>query len=80
MKGIDAQYEIRIEGHLAPHRLRHFEGMTVRQDARGRTVIVGRFRDQPALYGLLNWLQSLGITLLSVRRLEGSDVRNQEGS
>jgi hypothetical protein len=79
MKGFDAQYEIRIEGHLAPRRLRHFEGITVRQDAGGRTVIVGRFRDQPALYGLLSWLQRLGITLLSVRRLEGSDISDEEG-
>jgi len=63
-------YEIRIQGHLAPHRLRPFEGITVRHDAGGETVIVGFFRDQPALYGLLNWLHRLGATLLLVRRVE----------
>jgi hypothetical protein len=70
MKGNLLRYEVRIQGHLAPHRLRHFEGATVRQEADGETVIVGCFRDQPALYGLLSWLQRLGITLLLVRRVE----------
>jgi len=63
------QYEIRIQGHLAPQRLRHFEGITVRHEAGGDTTIVGCFRDQAALYGLLSWLQGLGITLLLVRRV-----------
>ena len=64
------RYEIRIQGHLAPHRIRHFEGVTVRQEADGETVIVGCFRDQPALYGLLSWLQTLGATLLLVQQVE----------
>ena len=62
-------YEIRIQGHLAPHRLRHFEALEIRQEANGETVIVGYFRDQPALYGLLSWLQRLGTTLLLVKRV-----------
>jgi hypothetical protein len=65
------RYEIRIQGHLAPHRLRHFETVTVHQEASGETVIEGSFRDGPALYGLLNWLQRLGVTLLLVKRVEG---------
>lgn len=72
MKESSLRYEIRIQGHLAHHRLRHFEGLTAREEAGGETVIVGCFRDGPALYGLLSWLQSLGITLLLVRRIEES--------
>jgi hypothetical protein len=64
------RYEVRIEGHLAARRLRHFEGLSIDHESRGETVIVGCFRDQPALYGLLDWLQGLGATLLLVRRLE----------
>ena len=71
MKETPLRYEIRIQGHLAPHRLRHFEALTVHQEASGETVIVGCFRDGPALYGLLSWLQRLGVTLLLVRRVEG---------
>jgi hypothetical protein len=70
MKEAGLPYEIRIEGHLAPRRLRHFEGVTVRQEASGETVIEGCFRDQAALYGLLSWLQRLGATLLLVKRLQ----------
>jgi hypothetical protein len=65
------QYEIHIQGHLAPHRLRHFEGLTVHHDTGGETLIAGCFRDQAELYGLLGWLQRLGATLLLVRRVEG---------
>ncbi|MEJ2733999.1 MAG: hypothetical protein P8189_10610 [Anaerolineae bacterium] len=64
------QYEIRIQGHLAPRRLRRFEGLTIRHDTGGETVIVARFRDQAALYGLLSWFQRLGVTLLLVRRVK----------
>ncbi len=62
-------YEIRIRGQLAPRRLRHFGGLVVRHEPDGETVISGRFRDQPALYGLLSWLQKLGVTLVLVKRV-----------
>jgi hypothetical protein len=64
------RYEIKVRGHLAPRRLRHFAGLTVRQQPNGETVLVGCFPDQSALYGLLSWLQDLGATLLLVERVE----------
>jgi hypothetical protein len=71
------RYAIRIQGHLATRRLRHFEGITVRQDDCGDTVIAGCFRDQSALFGLLNWLQSLNVPLVFVQRLEGTSVTEE---
>jgi len=68
-----ARYEIRIEGHLAAHRLQAFEGLAVTHLPHGDTELMGRFTDQSALYGLLNWLQDLGTPLVSVRRLQGTD-------
>jgi len=65
-------YEIRIQGHLAPRRLRWFDGLIVRHEPTGETVIVGPVRDQSALYGLLNWLHNIGAVLLSVGRLATS--------
>jgi hypothetical protein len=62
-------YEIRIRGHLAPHRLGCFESFVIRRQPDGDTVLVGSVRDQSALYGLLSWLQDLGVTLVSVQRL-----------
>jgi hypothetical protein len=67
-----AAYEIVAKGHLAPHRLRRFEGLTVTHQPSGETVLVGSFPDQSALLGLLNWLHDLGIALISVKRLEGT--------
>lgn len=72
MKEAPLRYEIRIQGHLSPRRLRHFEGVTVRAEAGGETLIVGCFRDQAAVYGLLSWLQRLGVALLLVRCVQES--------
>ena len=66
-------YEIRTQGHLAPHRLRGFDGLTVTHQPNGETVLVGPISDQSALYGLLNWLHDLGAPLVSVRRLKGGE-------
>ena len=66
-------YEVRIQGHLALRRLQHFAHLMVRQEPGGETVIAGHFRDQAALYGLIAWLQRLGVTLLLVRRLGTGD-------
>lgn len=80
MNEAPSSYEIRIQGHLAPRRLRWFEGLAVRQEPNGETVIVGPVRDQSALYGLLNWLHNIGAVLLSVRRLEGADMSEEDGT
>lgn len=79
MKQSMQRYEIRIRGHLSPQRLRHFEMVTVRQEAGGETVILARCRDQSALYGLLGWLQRLGVTLLHVRIEEESCCASDRG-
>ncbi len=66
-------YEIVIQGHLAPHRFRQFEALAVTYNADGKTRLVGSLPDQAALYGLLNWLRDLGVVLVSLRRLEGTN-------
>jgi len=65
-------YEIRVQGHLSPQRLRGFEGLTVSHQPNGETILTGVFPDQSALLGLLNWLHDLGIVLVAVERLERS--------
>jgi hypothetical protein len=64
-----AKYEITVREHLSPHRLRWFEGLVVDHRPSGETVLVWSAQDQTALYGLLNWVQSIGATLISVRHL-----------
>lgn len=66
-------YEIRVQSHLAPRRLCCFESLTITHRPYGETSIVGTFRDQSALFGLLNHISDLGVTLLSINRITKSD-------
>ena len=70
-----SQYEIRIQGHLEPHRLDSYQPLTIAHLADGGTVLVASVRDQAALYGLLNHIYRLGVTLLSVNWVSGPDGR-----
>ena len=67
-------YEIRVQGHLDDRRACCFEGLTILHQTNGETVLKGPVRDQSALYGLLSWLQNMGVPLLSVRQLTEEEV------
>ena len=43
-----------------------FEGMDVRSDRPGETVIAGPVADQAALHGLLEKIRDLGLSIISV--------------
>jgi hypothetical protein len=45
-----------------------FEGLQVRRDQAGQTIIAGPVVDQAALHGLLAKVRDLGLPLLLVRR------------
>ena len=59
-------YEIRIRGHLDESWTDWFDGMTIRHEDNGETLLTGTLPDQAALHGLLNRLRDLGIQLISV--------------
>jgi hypothetical protein len=61
------QYQICLEGKLDDRWLRWFEGLEINANADDHTIIRGEF-DQSALHGLLNRIQDLGVTLISVQR------------
>ena len=63
------QYEIRIEGHLAPRWAAWFDGLTLSTEDDGTTRIHGPVADQAALHGLLQKLRDLGLALISVRQI-----------
>jgi hypothetical protein len=63
-------YEIRVKGHLAPDWSDWFGHLALRHYANGETVITGPVRDQAALFGLLIKMRDLGLTLISVNRIE----------
>jgi hypothetical protein len=59
-------YEIKVQGHLDAHWVDWFEGLTLEHDADGATVLSGPVLDGAALFGLLERVRDLGLTLISV--------------
>ena len=63
-------YEIRIKGHLDRRWIARFDGLSMRLEADGTTVISGPVPDQAALHGLLQRVRDMGLPLVSVVRIE----------
>ncbi len=63
-------YEIRIRGHVSAHWQSWFEGFTLENLPNGDALLTGPVADQAALYGLLNRLRDLGVTLIALRCVE----------
>lgn len=61
-------YEIRVEGNITERWSDWFEGLTICNDPNGETTLSGRLCDQAALFGVLNKIQALNLTLISVNR------------
>jgi len=64
-----AGYEIRIKGRLSDSLSGAFEDFTASVRP-AETVMRGELRDQSELHGLLDRIQSLGLELIEVRRLD----------
>ena len=67
------QYQIAIQGYLHPRWSEWFDNLTIRQEPDGTTILRGPVTDRAALYGLLNKLRDLGLTLLSVEVLSSEN-------
>lgn len=63
-------YQIRLEGHLDRQWTDWFDGLTITLEEIGDTLLTGPVVDQSALYGLLKKARDLGMSLVSVVRLE----------
>lgn len=71
-----AVYRIRVKGHLPPEWAEWFDNMTIALEPDGNTILSGPVMDQPALHGLLIKVRDLGLTLISVDRVEEDDVES----
>jgi len=67
-----ARYQIQVRGALDPRWSAWFDQLAISHDAEGNTLLAGLVIDQAALYGLINRLRDLGLTLLAVARLPPS--------
>ena len=63
-------YQIRVRGHLNQEWSEWFDNMTITLESNGDTILVGRVVDQAALHGLLIRVRDMGLTLISVNRVE----------
>ncbi len=63
-------YQIKVEGHLNLNWSEWFEDLTLTHDPNGSTVLTGNVVDQAALHGVLVKIRDLGLTLISVQRIE----------
>ena len=69
-------YQIRVKGHLSDNWVTWFEGLIIRREEIGETVISGALPDQTALHGILMIIRDLGLTLVEVKCLDcDSDSR-----
>lgn len=64
--------DIRIAEQLDESWRSWFEGLAVESDERGARL-VGTVADQAALYGLLNKVRDLGLSLVAVRVLDDNE-------
>jgi hypothetical protein len=63
-------YRIRVEGHLDKKWSDWFDGFAITPQANDRTLLTGPVADQCALHGLLAKIRDLGLSLVSVERVE----------
>jgi hypothetical protein len=67
------RYRIELEGRLESRWTNMFDNMELNY-AQGRTIISGLVPDQAALHGLLVRIRDLGLVLISLQRIEPSDL------
>jgi hypothetical protein len=76
-----ARYEIRVRGRLGEKLAASFGGFDAEVEP-AETILRGPVQDQAALHGILEQIESLGLELVEVRRIDrrGSPINgNSEG-
>ena len=67
-------YQIRVKGVLDSGWSAWFDGLTVASQPDGETLLAGLVADQAALHSLLAKIRNVGLTLVSVMRVEDGDL------
>ncbi len=66
-------FQIRVKGHLNDQWSDWLEGLKMELCDNGEMILAGNIVDQAALLGVLNKLNRLNLTLLSVTKVDQSD-------
>jgi hypothetical protein len=59
-------YQVRVHGQLSETMLTAFPELRAQVQG-AETVLAGQLPDQAALFGVLGWIEALGLELLEVR-------------
>ncbi|MEZ4657975.1 MAG: hypothetical protein R2911_10415 [Caldilineaceae bacterium] len=65
-------YEIKLRGFLAAHWAESLGDLALTYENEENTLLSGTIADQSALHGILAQIRNLGLTLLSVTRIEAN--------
>ena len=68
-------FEIRVAGHLSTNWTARFEGLSIRYESEGDTVLSG-ILDQSALHGVLVKIRNLGLKIISINRISDAGTDN----
>jgi len=71
-------YEIRLKGQLNNRWANWFDGLTIKLEDDGDTLLIGPVVDQAALHGLLKKVRDLGLSLVSVNIVNPGQANSQE--
>jgi hypothetical protein len=71
---LSARYQLRVAGHLDTHWSARFDDLTLTQHHDGTTTLTGLIRDQSQLHGVLAKVRDLGLTLISIRVLNQTQI------
>lgn len=61
-------YEIRVAGHISENWAARFEGLSIRHEPEGETVLTGML-DQSAMHGVFVKIRDLGLNIISLNRI-----------
>ncbi len=64
--------QIRVKGHLSSQWVDWFGGLDIDNQPNGEAMLSGYIPDQAALYGVLEQMRNLGLSLISVQCYESS--------
>jgi hypothetical protein len=67
-------YQIRLKGHLGSQWMDWFGSLTIKLEEDGDTLLTGPVVDQAALHGLLKKVRDLGLSLVSVNRVQFNET------
>lgn len=75
-----SRYEIRVRGSLGEKLAASFTGFDAEVEP-AETILRGPVQDQAALHGILEQIESLGLELVEVRRIDrrGSPINGGSG-